>query len=46
MANKNENFTSHVEKERKEKEEKERKERIKKIGKEKSNDYLRVANRW
>lgn len=33
MANKNENFTSHVEKERKEKEEKERKERIKKIGK-------------
>lgn len=46
MANRNENFISHVEKERKEKEEKERKERIKKIGKEKSNDYLRVANRW
>lgn len=38
--------TTQEEKERKEREEKERKERIKKIGMEKSNDYLRVANRW
>lgn len=37
---------SQEEKERKEREEKERKERIKKIGMEKSNDYLRVANKW
>lgn len=39
-------YTSQEEKERKEREEKERKERIKKIGMEKSNDYLRVANKW
>ena len=37
---------SQEEKERKEREQKERKERIKKIGMEKSNDYLRVANKW
>ena len=47
MKNNNiEKYNSQEEKERKEKEEKERRERIKKIGIEKSQDYLRVANRW